>query len=179
MVELLAQLKLRQQLLRSGLWCWSMEIRNAVVDDHRRIVEVMVEWWGGRDLSASLLKIFFIHFQNTCFIAEQEHELAGFLVGFFSQCNQGEAYIQFAGVNPQYRREGVGKRLYNEFFAVCRSHSIVTVKSSTSPENTLSILFHQVLGFTILPGDGEINGIEVTNSYLTVNDPKVLFERNL
>lgn len=48
----------------------NIKIRQAIPADHQRIIEVMPLWWGGRDLSSSLLKIFFHHFQQTCFVAE-------------------------------------------------------------------------------------------------------------
>jgi ribosomal protein S18 acetylase RimI-like enzyme len=153
-----------------------MKIRNIQPADHKPIVEVMPKWWGGRDLSASLLKIFFIHCQNTCFIAEEENEITGFLVGFLSQYIQDEAYIQLAGVHPNCRKQGVGKRLYQEFYTVCKSNSVSIVKSCTSPQNTLSIAFHQRLGFAILPGDSKVNGFDVTSNYLSEGKSKVIFE---
>ena len=62
-----------------------IKIRNGKSSDHGKIVSVMPEWWGGRDLSSSVIKVFFIHFNQSTFIAEIEDELIGFLVGFMSQ----------------------------------------------------------------------------------------------
>ncbi|WP_022666081.1 GNAT family N-acetyltransferase [Desulfospira joergensenii] len=154
----------------------TIPIRNIRPEDHQRIIEAMPQWWGGRDLSSSLLKIFFIHFQNTCFLAEENSRLAGFLVGFISQSRKSQAYIQLAGVNPECRRKGFGKELYQRFFAVCRENGVSLVKSCTSPANRLSISFHRGMGFEILPGEDSVDGFPVTNDYLSEGHPKVLFQ---
>ena len=55
----------------------NITIRNVKPSDHQSVVSVMPQWWGGRDLSASVQKIFFMHFRNTSFIAEKNSELYG------------------------------------------------------------------------------------------------------
>lgn len=153
-----------------------LKIRNITPEDHARVIGVMPSWWDGRDLTSSVLKVFFIHFQNTSFIATVDNEMAGFLIGFYSQSYTNEAYIHFAGVNPMFRRQGVGKKLYEKFFEICKLNSIDTIRSCTSPINKLSILFHKGMGFSILRGDSEIDGVCVSMNYLRESDPKVLFE---
>ena len=68
----------------------------------------MPQWWAGRDLSASVLKVFFIHFCNTIFIAHKGNELVGFFVGFLSQTNDKEGYIHFAGIQSKYSKNRIG-----------------------------------------------------------------------
>lgn len=154
-------------------------IRKVTPADHSRIMSVMVDWWKGRDLRGMLPKLFCIHFQNTSFIAEKEGDLAGFLVGFFSPSVQGEGYIHFAGINPQYRKKGLGRLLYNTFSNLCRDHKIHTIRSCTSPVNKESIAFHKSIGFMIEPGDSVVDGIAITENYNRENDPKVLFKKTL
>ena len=156
-----------------------IEIRNARPSDHSRVIGVMPDWWGGRDLRSSVPKVFFIHFCNTVFVAEKGNELAGFLVGFLSQTDPGEGYIHFVGVHPEMRKTGLGRDLYQRFFDVCLAHSRHIVRSCTSPVNKLSIAFHQHMGFTIEPGDAAVDGVPVTMNFLRENDPKVLFKKEL
>ena len=92
-----------------------VEIRNAKPSDHSEVISVMPQWWGGRDLSASVPKVFFIHFCNTIFIAHKGNELVGFLVGFLSQTNDKEGYIHFAGVHPNIRKTGSGELYIIDF----------------------------------------------------------------
>ena len=154
-----------------------VKIRNAKSSDHANIVAAMPDWWGGRDLTSSVLKIFFIHFTNTSYVAEIENELVGFLVGFMSQTEEHTGYIHFAGVHPDHRKSGIGRLLYESFFSACKSNNRSVVKSCTSPINKLSIAFHQRMGFAIEPGDGMVDGIPVTKDFLRKNDPKVRFRK--
>lgn len=156
-----------------------VKIRNGKPDDHERIVSVMPEWWGGRDLSSSALKVFFIHFNKTTFIAEIGDDLVGFLIGFMSQSEERVGYIQFAGVHPQFRKIGIGRQLYEKFYAACKANHRKIVKSCTSPVNKLSINFHRKMGFEVEPGNGNIDDVPVTLNYLGKGDPKVLFKKIL
>ena len=156
-----------------------VKIRNGKPLDHENIVCVMTEWWGGRDLSSSVLKVFFIHFKNTTFIAEIDNQLVGFLVGFMSQSEESIGYIHFAGVHPRFRKAGIGRLLYEKFYSACRANGRSIVKSCTSPVNRLSINFHQKIGFYIEPGDGLIDDMSVTLDYFGTGRPMVLFKKIL
>ena len=156
-----------------------VKIRNGKPLDHENIVSVMAEWWGGRDLSSSVLKVFFIHFKNTTFIAEIDNQLVGFLVGFMSQSEESIGYIHFAGVHPRFRKAGIGRLLYEKFYSACRANGRSIVKSCTSPVNRLSINFHQKIGFYIEPGDGLIDDMSVTLDYFGTGRPMVLFKKIL
>ena len=156
-----------------------IKIRTATPEDHQQVISVIPEWWGGRDLSASVLKLFFMHFNPTAFIAEKGHTLVGFLVGFLSQTHMDEGYIHFAGVHPEMRGQDLGRALYQEFFRVCLDHSRTIVRSCTAPENELSINFHQAMGFTIEPGNSMVGGMAVTLNHFRKNDTKVLFKKRI
>ncbi len=157
----------------------NVKIRNGTPLDHGKVVSVMPEWWGGRDLSSSVLKVFFIHFNDTTYIAEIDDELVGFLIGFMSQSDEKVGYIHFAGVHPQFRRSCIGRQLYEKFYAECKANGRSIVKSCTSPVNKLSIKFHQKMGFEIEPGDGIIDDVAVTLDYLGKSSPKVLFKKTI
>jgi ribosomal protein S18 acetylase RimI-like enzyme len=123
------------------------EIRSVEPADHARVIGVLDEWWGGRRMRDMLPKLFFIHFADTSFVAERDGELAGFLVGFLSQSEPEDAYVHFVGVSPDERGSGLGRELYERFFAVARSHGRHRVSCVTSPANTGSVAFHRAIGF--------------------------------
>lgn len=154
-------------------------IRNAGPSDHENVISVMPSWWDGRDLTSMLPKVFFVHFRNTAYIVELNETMVGFLVGFLSQVDERVGYIHFVGVHPEYRKAGIGRRLYQRFYDACTTNDRWIVKSCTSPINKLSIGFHLRMGFTIEPGDGVVDGVPVTMNYLRANDPKVLFLKEL
>jgi hypothetical protein len=88
-------------------------IQRARPSDYGRVIGRVNVWWGGRDMAPILPKLFFIHFEGTSFVAEDDDgQLAGFLCGFVSQTDPREAYIHFVGVDPERREEGLGRGRY-------------------------------------------------------------------
>jgi ribosomal protein S18 acetylase RimI-like enzyme len=131
-------------------------IRNAEPSDYATVIAVVDDWWGGRQMAAMLPKLFFVHFRDTSFVAELDGRLAGFVCGFRSQTYCDEAYIHFVGVDPETRGAGVGRALYERFFAAVGPRTIV--RAVTSPVNEPSVAFHQALGFAIERIDDDYDG---------------------
>lgn len=156
-----------------------MIIRQAQPSDYPRVIAVIDNWWGGRHMSDMLPKLFFVHFRDTTLVAEDDGELVGFLSAFLSQTFPEEAYVHFVGVNPAYRGVGVGRRLYERFFEIARSHGRHLVRCVTSPANKTSIAFHTRMGFEIVPGDGEVDGVAVHRNYDGQGGDRVLFVKAL
>jgi ribosomal protein S18 acetylase RimI-like enzyme len=125
------------------------KIRPAEPSDHGRVAAVLDDWWGGRPMRDMLPRLFFVHFRQTSFVAEEDGELAGFLCGFLSQTFPEEAYIHFVGVRPSLRGSGLGRRLYDRFFVAVREQARTVVRCVTSPANEGSIRFHLRLGFEV------------------------------
>ena len=121
--------------------------------DHARVLAVLSDWWGGRDLSQFLPRLYFQHFNDTSFIVEKSGALIAFLIGFISQSVPRAGmpfrvgYIHFVGVHPEHRRAGLGRALYERFFELARARGAREVLSITAPANTGSIAFHARLGF--------------------------------
>jgi hypothetical protein len=67
--------------------------RNCITADHSRIINVLKDWWGGRDLTWMLPRLFLIHFGETSFVVEKNDELIAFLIGFLSMARPREGYI--------------------------------------------------------------------------------------
>ena len=154
-------------------------LRHLEVKDHNTIIQVVDEWWGGRPMAGMLPRLFFEHFQPTSFVIEENGEIQAFLVGFRSQTNPAEAYIHFVGVHPDTRGKGLGRFLYEQFFAAVRQLGCTEVHSITGPVNKGSIAFHTSMGFEILPGDAEADGVAVTTNYDGQGNDRVRFRRFL
>jgi hypothetical protein len=133
-------------------------IRKAEPADHDKIIAALQNWWGGRDLTAMLPRLFLNHFSNTSFVIEKEAEMIGFLIGFISPSLKNEAYVHFMGVHPDFRKKGIGTLLYERFFEICRNHGRNIIRACTSPVNKGSVAFHKRIGFQLEPGDDEIDG---------------------
>ena len=129
-----------------------VRIRPIRPSDYRTVIAVIDDWWGGRHMADMLPRLFFEHFTDTSFAAERDGELAGFLVGFRSQSRPGEAYIHFVGIHPGERGRGLGRELYERFFAAVRARGCDRVRAVTSPVNRGSVAFHRRMGFEVEPG---------------------------
>lgn len=134
-----------------------MLIRHAEPADHARVTAVVDDWWGGRPMAAMLPKLFFVHFRDTSFVAEDDG-LAGFLCGFLSQTFDDEAYVHFVGVSPAHRGSGLGRELYERFFAAVAPRNVV--RAVTSPVNEGSVAFHRSLGFEVGRDDTHVTFVK-------------------
>jgi ribosomal protein S18 acetylase RimI-like enzyme len=143
-------------------------IRPAVPSDYDRIAAVIDDWWG-RPLRQVLPRLFLDHFHDTSFVAEDGAGLSGFLVGFLSPANREDAYVHFVGVEPGRRHGGLGRELYERFFALAREAGRSRVRAVTAPVNEASIAFHRRLGF---------EAREVAD-YDGPDSAKVVFERTI
>jgi ribosomal protein S18 acetylase RimI-like enzyme len=131
-------------------------IRHAEPLDYGRVIAVVDEWWGGRAMAPMLPKLFFVHFRDTSFVAEEDDRLAGFLCGFRSQTYDDEAYVHFMGVDPSSRGSGLGRALYERFFESVRPRSVV--RAVTAPMNARSVAFHRAIGFEVERVDDDYDG---------------------
>jgi ribosomal protein S18 acetylase RimI-like enzyme len=133
-----------------------MNIRNAEPTDYDRVLNVMVDWWGGRDLRNRVHEGLFLHFKQTCFIVEDEKgELVAFLLGYLSQTLMNEAYINWIGVHPGYRHRGIARMLYERFYDVAQASGRNRVTSGTALVNEASMRWHKHMGFAVEEKNGK------------------------
>ncbi|MEJ8548791.1 GNAT family N-acetyltransferase [Brevibacillus borstelensis] len=156
-----------------------MNIRHARESDYIPVISVIDDWWGGRHMADMLPKLFFQHFQNTSFVVEKDSEMIAFLIGFVSQTDPKQAYIHFIGVHPEYRKDGIAKRLYEMFSDKARERGCELIRCVTSPVNKTSIAFHTRMGFRIEKGNGEVDGISVFVNYDGKGQDRVLFLKEI
>lgn len=130
-------------------------------DDYEFLSAVVDEWWGGRNVRHLLQRLFLEHFSNSSYKIIDADAIIAFLVGFRSQSQSHVAYIHFVGVHPQWRKQGLARQLYLRFFSQMQLLGCTECQCITSPTNRTSIAFHTGMGFELLPGNGEIDGVPV------------------
>lgn len=159
-----------------------IDFRRPTADDHPRIVAVVDEWWGGRSLRHLLPRLWLEHFNGTSWIAERtDGRLAGFIVGFVSQDDPTIAYAHMIASDPNRRRGGVGRSLYERFFADARAAGARRVHAVTWPGNRTSIAFHRAMGFAVDDGPGTvpIYGTPAHPDHDGDGEDRVVFTRDL
>jgi predicted GNAT superfamily acetyltransferase len=150
--------------------------------DYRAIVNLINDWWAGREMDVLLPRLWLQHFTGTSWLAETtDGELAGFLIGFLSPDKSEEAYCHMVASNPNLRHHGIGRELYERFFADARSAGRARVGAVTWPGNRASVAFHQALGFEIQTGPGTQNlyGIPAYPGYDRDQDDRTVLVKNL
>lgn len=157
----------------------SFYFRYAEASDYQPIISVVNEWWGGRIMADMLPKLFFVHFRQTSFVVEKNGDIIGFLIGFVSQTFPDEAYIHFVGVHPEYRKNGLGRALYERFFQAVKELGRSRIRCVTSPMNKGSIAFHLRMGFSMEPSEEIVEGISVVKDYDGRGEDRVLFSKLL
>lgn len=159
-----------------------IRFRRPVEADHPAIVALVDEWWGGRRLHHLLPRLWFQHFTATSWLAETDSgRLAGFLVGFVSPDDPTVAYVHMVATDPNRRRRGLGRALYERFFADVAERGAERVRAITWPGNRVSVGFHEALGFEPKGGPGSQNlyGTLAFPDYDFPGDDRVVFERPL
>ena len=122
--------------------------RPAEPADYDAIAAVIDDWWG-RPVLAALPRLFFDLFHRTSLVIDGPGGPQAFLVGILSPSDPEQAYVHFAGVAPGARHSGLGRVLYEDFFALARADRRREVRAVTSAGNTGSVAFHQSLGFAV------------------------------
>jgi ribosomal protein S18 acetylase RimI-like enzyme len=158
-----------------------LTFRHPTEADHRRIVGLVDEWWGGRRMRALLPRLWFQHFTGTSWIAEGDGRLAGFVVAFVSQDDPTIGHVHMVAADPNRRRSGVGAALYRQVFEDLGGRGVRRVMAVTWPGNRQSVAFHRSMGFRVDDGDGTQNlyGTPAYPDYDGEGDDRVVFIRDL
>jgi GNAT superfamily N-acetyltransferase len=157
-----------------------LTLRRPVEADHPALVAQLDDWWGGRKVRQRFGRFWFGHFAGTSWVAETpDGRLVGLLVGFISPDRPEEAYVHLIATSPNHRRGGLGRRLYETFFADVRARGVGRVTVVTWPGNRVSVEFHRALGFTPSDGAGSQNlyGVPGYPDYDADGEDRVVFNR--
>jgi len=154
-------------------------IRNLLPDDFDQISSVVDDWWGGRPVRSMIPRLFFEHFNSTSLAIGEPGQVVGFLIGFVSPSIPASAYIHFVGVDPSQRSEGLARSMYESFFGKVTALGCKEVQCITSPINSGSIAFHKKMGFELLRGTGEIDGVPVFLNHAGPGGHRVRFRRSI
>jgi GNAT superfamily N-acetyltransferase len=159
-----------------------VRLRRPVEADHRAIVAVVDDWWGGRRIHQLLPRLWFQHFTGTSWIAETDDaRLAGFLVGFVSPDEPTTGYVHMIAANPNLRHGGLGRMLYDAFISDVVALGVRRVRAVTWPGNRVSVGFHAALGFQIDAGPGaqRLYGTSAYPDYDGQGEDRVVFVREI
>ena len=82
-------------------------------------------------------------------------------------------------MDPAQRGSGLGRLLYEAFFAAVEARGCVLVRAVTSPVDRGSVAFHQRMIFRLDPGDAQVDGLPFSFGYDGLGGDRVRFIRSL
>ena len=150
--------------------------------DYPTIIELVDEWWGGRRMRALLPRLWFQHFTGTSWILETAAgKPAGFVVAFVSPDDPTTGYVHMIAADPNHRRGGIGRALYQLVFDDLARRGVRRVKAITWPGNRTSVAFHRAIGFRVDEGPGtqRLYGTPAYADYDGWGEDRVVFTREL
>lgn len=132
-----------------------VDLRRPTEADYRTLAMAVDDWWDGKVVEGLLPRLWFRHFATTSWIAEivdpgnqsKPSRAAGFLVGFISPVNPAIGVIQAVGVDPRWRRIGIGKSLVEAFATDARTAGARHLETLIWPGNRRALPFLAALGF--------------------------------
>jgi GNAT superfamily N-acetyltransferase len=160
----------------------TLRFRRPSEDDYPKIVEVVDEWWGGRKVRALLPRLWFRHFTGTSWVLEAaDGRLAGFVVAFISQDDPTTGFAHMVATEPNWRRAGIGRMLYERLFEDLKGRGVDRVQAVTWPGDRPSVAFHKALGFGIDDGPGtqRLYGTPAYPDYDGYGEERVVFTRQI
>lgn len=124
-----------------------MIIRGITKRDFDYVVTVFDDWWGGPS-SERASPFFFHELGRYALIAEEDERVVGFLLGLVAAGSK-TGYVHLVGIDPRFRRRGVGKRLYQHFQSSCREAGLEELKAIGMVGHEGSLRFHTALAFDV------------------------------
>jgi len=113
-------------------------------------------------------KIMLRHFNNSCFVVEEEKKIVGFVLGFVSQTDMKTYFLWQIGIKLSHQGRGIGKKLLTLIEEDIRKLGCVRIEVTVDPVNTASQSLFEKMGYkNISSQEGET--VEV-NSFMAVKD---------
>lgn len=126
-----------------------MKIRVMTISDYDKVYDLWLSCKGmglnNLDDSKEGIEKFLKRNPDTCFVAEDEEKIIGVIL----TGNDGRrGYIYHTAVNPQYRKQGIGKQLVDSTISALKECGINKTALVVFESNETGNAFWEKIGFT-------------------------------
>jgi len=161
-----------------------MVIRKSSVEDFRELHKLVGRIEKIVQHPPHFYKIMLRYFGNTIILAEEDGELAGFLLGFISQNNPEEYFIWQLGVDPRYRGRKIASKIMKETVETAREKGCKLVTATVETVNIPSQQLFESSGFRIVTEQerGELieeNGKPAIKNYYASGTDQIFYAREI
>ena len=157
-------------------------LRHPTESDHAAIAAVIDEWFGGRRIAHLAGRSWFRHVGSTSWLAlDATDRPIGLLLGFRSQDQPDEAVVHLLAVDPNRRREGIGRSLIELFAADLAARGAAEIVALAWPGDPPAVAFFRAVGFRPDEGPGSQNlfGTPAFADFEAPGDDRIVFRRPL
>lgn len=158
-----------------------IQIRNVKEIDFLDIMKVAIECEPIPIERDSIYHCLTRYFANTCFVAEKEGQIIGFILGWISQVDNTIAYVHNICVIPKNRKNKIASSLYDRFIRAVKDNGCDRIFLIAGSTNKISINFHKSLGFRA-SDEGEaiiIDGVRAVKDYNGPGEHKVVLCKDI
>jgi GNAT superfamily N-acetyltransferase len=118
-------------------------------------------------------------FGSTCPVALTDTTVVGVVIAFRSQDDPEDVYVQDVMTHPDYRKQGIARRLLDTVQARASDWGCRRLYLTSEPDNNAAHTTWRSLGFTNVPGDHTINGVSVISDYKGPRRHRAVYELRL
>ncbi|GAA4716962.1 Acetyltransferase (GNAT) family protein [Promicromonospora umidemergens] len=115
-------------------------------------------------------------FSSTCPVAFVDGVLAGAVTAFRSQDDPSGVYVQDVMVHPDHRRQGVATALLDSVVVQARTWGCTRLWLTSEPGNRAADASWRARVWTNLPGDQEVDGVEVKSNFKGPGKDRAVYE---
>ena len=145
--------------------------------DFLEILGRVEEFWGSGRNRTFHHPIFIREFGDTALVARDETKVRGYLFGFISQ-TEPAAYVHLVATDPEARRQGIARKLYDHFVDIGRKRGCTKLKAITTVSNKDSIAFHTSLGMKMV-GKPNPEGLSIVKDYSGPGEDRIVFYKRI
>lgn len=157
------------------------KLRHPTEADHPRIAAVIEEWFGGRTIAQHAARSWFRHVGSSSWIAsDATGRPVGILLGYRSQDHPDEGVVHLLAVDPNARRQGIGRSLVEAFVDAMVARGVSTVVALAWPGDPPAVAFFRAVGFRADDGPGSQNlfGTPAFVDHEAPGDDRIVFRRS-
>jgi len=158
-------------------------IKETKQDDFLKVYEFVSNCKPLENYSEHFYKIIIRYFGNSCFIAEFDNNIVGFIMGFSSQVNKKKFFVWQIGIFSKYRGKEVGKKLLDKIEMAAKELDCKIMELTVDPKNIPSYRFFEKNGYkNISINEGEIievMGKTAVKNYYKPGGNFILFQKEL